>query len=979
MPAPVITNIFNNENPLTAYVGEPFSAKIPVSNTPTRLSVTGSWIGWSYRWLSATDEVELYITPTRLLKILASIDQATGLPITDEATYTGIRMQAFNDDGGSNIAILPFSFIHRAPIIDDIPTQEWTRGQTGIDFTVRIEHKPNAVAVRGDLLGLAHETSGEGVRIFGDIADGDFTKPRGTFTIDAVNATGPAPQKTGVWGIRELPYQPTGVTFTAGSGQITLMWELLSYPDLTRAEVKIATSSSGLSLADWTTADSDTQHTFRNLRNGTTYYFQVRGLNALGYGPASDVFSASPQTVPTAPTGLAVSVGDEQMLVTWDYGSFYPPLDNQEFRIATSQAGLASATPTTLAASVRRRTVQNLNNGTTYYVQVRGRNAVGLGPASLASGRPQSVPRVPANVALTARNEEIEVSWTITPNYPAVDRQEVRIATSPSRLTSATWTNINSATATSYTFRNLENGTTYYIQVHHRNSVGYGPASVAVSATPTGLPGIPTGLRVARGEQQLRTSWTIGASFPALQKQQIRWATTPDGLALAGWTDLTATATSYTITDLDHLTTYSVEVRGVNSEGAGAAARASGQTYPERAVPGATTVSLTPGDHELVATWALPTAYPALDKQQIRWATTELGLQSASWTDLTATAMRHVISQLVNGTTYYVQVRGVNAEGEGTVSTVVSQTPQGVPEAPTGFALTVGDKQLTANWTLPQAYPALQKQQIRWADSTTAVATASWTDLTATAVKHVISNLINGTTYSVQVRGVNAEGEGTVSTTQSAIPQGIPDAPTSVSIVPENTQLIVSWTIGHAYPALQKQQIRWATSDAGLSSASWTDLTATAVRHVISQLVNGTTYYVQVRGVNAEGEGVISDTVSGAPSELVIPTAPTNLKVVSNTRTSASLAWEAATGIPAVSHYQYRVRRHLRVNRLVYAHATQTDWTSTGTANLKATVTLDQITGYAPGVNIQVYTIDVRAVNDAGTGPASGSVEIEIS
>ena len=787
MPAPVITNIFNNENPLTAYVGEPFSAKIPVSNTPTRLSVTGSWIGWSYRWLAATEEVELYITPTRLLKVLASIDEATQLPITDKATYTGIRMQAFNDDGDSNIAIVPFAFIHRAPIIDDIPTQEWKRGQTGIDFTVRIQHKPNAVTVRGDLLGLNHQASGAGVRIFGDIVDGDLTKPSGTYTIDAVNATGAAPQKTGRWGIRQQPYKPTGVSFTAASQQITLMWEILSYPDLTQAEVKIATSPSRLSSAGWTPADSDTQHTFRNLINGTTYYFQVRGLNSSGYSPVSDVFSAAPQSVPTAPTEL----------------------------------------------------------------------------------------------------------------------------------------------------------------------------------------------RVARGEQQLTATWTIGAAFPALQRQQIRWATTTGELALADWKDLAADATSYIITDLDHLTTYYVEVRGVNSEGEGAAARASGQTYPERAVPSATTVSLTARDHELLATWALPTAYPALDKQQIRWATTELELQSASWTDLTATAVRHVIPNLVNGTPYYVQVRGVNAEGDGTLSGVVSGTPQGVPEAPTGFALTVDDKQLTATWTLPQAYPALDKQQIRWATTELELQSASWTDLTATAVRHVIPNLVNGTTYYVQVRGINAEGNGTVSSTQSAIPEGIPEAPTSLSTAPENTQLIVSWAIGHAYPALQKQQIRWHTDSTIPDATKWTDVTAEATTHTISDLANGTTYYVQVRGVNSVGEGVISETVSGEPSQLVKPTAPTNLKLVSRNGANANIAWDASTGVPT-PHYEYRVQSVLRSGASSYLRRTEINWRSTGSSDTTATVTvLTARPGAAAGVMGLVNLIEVRAVNLAGTGPASTALEVQ--
>lgn len=140
MPVPIITNPYSNDNLLTAYVNELFSVRFPVANTPTQIYVTGSWIGWSWRWHADTQEIELYITPKRLLSVMLTIDEDTDLPVTDAdanriplAGTTGIRMEAVNADG-ADIEMVPFVFIHRAPIIADIPPQEFTRGQTEVDY-----------------------------------------------------------------------------------------------------------------------------------------------------------------------------------------------------------------------------------------------------------------------------------------------------------------------------------------------------------------------------------------------------------------------------------------------------------------------------------------------------------------------------------------------------------------------------------------------------------------------------------------------------------------------------------------------------------------------------------------------------------------------------------------------------------------------------------------------------------------------------
>ncbi len=56
---------------------------------------------------------------------------------------------------------------------------------------------------------------------------------------------------------------------------------------------------------------------------------------------------------------------------------------------------------------------------------------------------------------------------------------------------------------------------------------------------------------------------------------------------------------------------------------------------------------------------------------------------------------------LTNGGNYRVQVRAVNAQGDGDWSGSAAATPVAVPMAPTALTFTVGENYITAAWTAP--------------------------------------------------------------------------------------------------------------------------------------------------------------------------------------------------------------------------------------------------------------------------------------
>ena len=141
----------------------------------------------------------------------------------------------------------------------------------------------------------------------------------------------------------------------------------------------------------------------------------------------------------------------------------------------------------------------------------------------------------------------------------------------------------------------------------------------------------------------------------------------------------------------------------------------------------------------------------------------------STWTDADAgTTSPVTISGLTNGTNYSVKLRAVNSIGEGEMSSVaVSVTPvvpASVPAAPTAVAATAGDGSVSVAFTAgATGGSAITKYQYR-------LGAGSWVDAGLTS-PIAISGLTNFTTYSIQVRAVNAAGPGAASVAVTARPQ----------------------------------------------------------------------------------------------------------------------------------------------------------------------------------------------------------------
>jgi hypothetical protein len=183
-----------------------------------------------------------------------------------------------------------------------------------------------------------------------------------------------------------------------------------------------------------------------------------------------------------------------------------------------------------------------------------------------------------------------------------------------------------------------------------------------------------------------------------------------------------------------------------------------------------TNLVATPGNAEVSLSWraaAGATSY-ALYRGTSSGGETQIayGIKGTSFTDTGLDDNLTTGPALINGRTYYYEVRAVSAnETQSGLSNQPSVTPVAVPAVPSGLTASAGNAQVSLSWA-PSA-GAASYDIYRGTSSGGATLLASGiatTSYTSTA-------LTNGTTYYYEVSAVNAGGQSALSSQVSATPQ----------------------------------------------------------------------------------------------------------------------------------------------------------------------------------------------------------------
>ncbi len=278
-------------------------------------------------------------------------------------------------------------------------------------------------------------------------------------------------------------------------------------------------------------------------------------------------------------------------------------------------------------------------------------------------------PNAPALTSVTPGN------GTLTANFipNAADAGTANAATSftATATPAGGGTPVSVTDATSpLTVTGLTNGTAYTVTVTGTNTQGTGPASNAITATPSTAPDAPTAVTVTPGNGKLTVAFTPPVNPGNPVTSYTVTATPTTGAAVTA----TGSSSPIVVPGLTNGTVYAVTVTATNAVGTSAASTPAVNGTPAATAPGAPTgVMVSPGDAKLLVTFTAPA-----DNGGSAITGYTVTATPASGTPVTATGTTSpiTVTGLTNGTAYTVTVKATNAVGTGAASPGVLGTPK---------------------------------------------------------------------------------------------------------------------------------------------------------------------------------------------------------------------------------------------------------------------------------------------------------------
>jgi len=635
------------------------------------------------------------------------------------------------------------------------------------------------------------------------------------------------------------PGAPVGVTDSAGNALVKVSW---SPP----------ASNGGLAITGYTvTSVQDTSKhcstagaltcIVSGLTNGTSYSFTVTATNSLGTGPASSTpNTATPATVPGAPTGVVATGGNAQATLVWA-----APPSNGGSAITSYLVTSVQDTSKHCSTATLSCTVSGLTNGTSYSFTVTASNSAGAGPASSSNSViPATVPGAPVGVTDSAGNTQVTVSWA-----PPASNGGSPIT--GYTVTAVQDTSKHCSTATlSCVVLGLTNGTAYTFTVTASNSVGAGPATSQTNPVmPATVPGAPTNVTDTAGNAEVTVTWSPPAS---------NGGSTIMGYTVTSVQDsskhcTTTAALSCQVVGLTNGTSYTFTVTAMNAVGVGSPSAATSPAVtplaPIKAPGPPLSVTAKAGKGRDTVSWLPPTSDSGS-------AVTLYTVTSNPDGKICTTngALTCVDSGLTGGTSYSFTVTATNTAG-----TSIASAPStgvvalGIPGAPAIVSAVPGNALVTVTWTAPSNTGGATITLYTASAVTSPGGVASGTPCTWSTgpLSCNVTGLTNGTSYTISVTATNSVGVSPASPASAAvIPITVPGAPAAVMVQGAPGQVTVSWTApSNGGSAITGYKVT------AVQDTSKHCVTTTAVTCAVTGLTNTTSYNFLVVATNAAGTG----------------------------------------------------------------------------------------------------------------------------
>ena len=575
-----------------------------------------------------------------------------------------------------------------------------------------------------------------------------------------------------------MPSAPANLQLTQDrSGRGVLSWDApgtLGSPNLRDYVIQVSEDGT-----NWKTIEdgysTTTNLPVSNLKNGTDYWFRVRGENggAAGQNTAFMTLAWSNLQVrtmgATAPFAVQSLTASERtrdgFKVTWAEPEFNggEQINNFVVEVSTDNGLTWRSAKATESTSLSYR-VGGAAPGTTYLVRVAATNKIGTGEyATTSITTLATVAKAPTNLTVTNLGlRSLSLGWSLPASNGGSPILDYKIEFSSNA--GSTWNEITHVASASRSFNvtGLLRGKTYLFRVAAINEIGAGASTAAVSATTLlALATAPQSLTSTTSTNAAQFSWQSPADTGGASVTSYRVEYSKDGLA---WVTLAgnSTSASFKLSGLTPGTTYQVRVAAITRAGTGA--------FLTGSITTATTVASAPGQlraleisqTSLTLAWSLPAlngGAPITDYQ------VEVSANGGStWKVVPHEAANNLsiqVTGLPSGTNRLFRVAAVNAAGVGAYSTQISATTLGYrPSAPTSLRVTSrGATSVSIAWNQQQALGGspIRNFVIEYSKN----GGYTWLAVkrpNSTALSATISGFTSKSSYRIRVRATNDVG-----------------------------------------------------------------------------------------------------------------------------------------------------------------------------------------------------------------------------
>ena len=187
------------------------------------------------------------------------------------------------------------------------------------------------------------------------------------------------------------PGKVTGLSVTEGDEELVLSWTAVSGATGYKVQWKSGTETFADAATDGrqhvVSGGATTTSTIAGLTNGTQYATRVIATNSAGDGDASDERTGTPRAPVTTPgkvTGLSVTEGDEELVLSWTAvsGATGYKVQWKSGTETFADAATDGRQHVVSGGAITTSTIAGLTNGTQYATRVIATNSAGDGDAS---------------------------------------------------------------------------------------------------------------------------------------------------------------------------------------------------------------------------------------------------------------------------------------------------------------------------------------------------------------------------------------------------------------------------------------------------------------------------------------------------------------------------------------------------------------------------------------------------------------------